>query len=225
VIIAATIIIMLATAWAQYRNGLFSAWAMLFKVVIAGLVAFNFFEPIADALEPSFQSNALAGCEDFLVLTTLFAVTALALRVGTNYLAPDIMDQHGALQHFGAAAVGLGTGYLLAGFMLCSMQTLPLDERFLDFAPRETNENPLRTVFPSDRIWLTMMRHAGDAPLNWKEDPTAEAANDRPLTFDRHGTFELRYLRFRRNSDARPAMRYQGEFDVELGKKAKAPPP
>ena len=35
-----TLLIMLATAWAQYRNGLFSSVAMLFKVIVSGVVAF-----------------------------------------------------------------------------------------------------------------------------------------------------------------------------------------
>jgi hypothetical protein len=62
------------------------------------------------------------------------------------------------------------------------------------------------------------MRHAGAYPLSGTEDnPEAESAFDRSATFDRHGTFELRYQRYRRHTASRPApMPYQGEFDREL---------
>jgi uncharacterized membrane protein required for colicin V production len=230
-IVVATLLIMLAGAYAQYRNGLFTSVAMLIMVFISGLVAFGFWEPIADFLDRVFQNNALAGCEDMIALTLLFSVTLFALRMATNYIAPDLIDEHGALQHLGGAAVGLVTGYFVAGFLICAMQTLPLDERFMDFQPRgyddasgnlkaEPNEPPYRSIFPGDRVWLALMWRAGIAPLSWKEDPemAGAPAEERYLTFDRKATFELRYLRYRRSTETRGPLPYFGEFDRELGK-------
>jgi uncharacterized membrane protein required for colicin V production len=218
-IVVATLLIMLAGAYAQYRNGLFTSVAMLIMVFISGLVAFGFWEPIAEFLDRVFQNNALAGCEDMIALTLLFSVTLFALRLATNYIAPDLIDEHGALQHFGGAAVGLVTGYFVAGFLICAMQTLPLDERFLGFEPRKPDEPVYRSIFPSDRVWLTMMRHAGAFPFSWKEDdPEATTSLERYATFDRDGTFELRYLRYRRGFQEGGPLPYFGEFDRELGK-------
>jgi hypothetical protein len=220
-ILIGVLLIILATAWAQYRNGLFSSFAMLFKVLVSGLVAFNFFEPIANSLEPSFQGNALVGMEDFFALIGVFSVTLLVLRVVTNRLAPEMIEENGKLQFLGASGVGFITGYFVAGFLVCAMETLPLDEQFLDFEPRTASEKPSRSVYPPDRVWIALMRHAGAVPLSWKEDPNAEVPQDRYMTFDRFGTFELRYARYRRSTETRPPMRYQGEFDVELGKQKK----
>src|SRR5260370_37702784 len=99
-IVVATLLIMLAGAYAQYRNGLFTSFAMLIMVFISGLVAFGFWEPIAVFLDRVFQNNALAGCEDIIALTLLFRVTLCALRLATNYIAPSLLVQHGALQQF-----------------------------------------------------------------------------------------------------------------------------
>jgi uncharacterized membrane protein required for colicin V production len=222
-LIIATILISLGVGWAQYRNGLFSSVAMLIKVVLAGLVAFNFWEPIADALDPAFQNNVLAGSEDLLTLMALFALTLFVLRLLTNRIAPEMIEEHGTLQHLGAGVVGLITGYLLAGFLICAMQTLPLEENFMGFAPRVPSESAFRSILPPDRVWLVMMRHAGASPLTWKEEPQPEgsAAVDRYQTFDRNATFELRYLRYRRWLDNRPPQIYVGEFDRDLGKKPK----
>jgi uncharacterized membrane protein required for colicin V production len=215
VVMIATLLIMLACGYAQYRNGLFSSFAMLIMVFLSGLVAFGFWEPIADLLDPVFQNNAMAGTEDMIVLLSLFSVTLLILRVATNRIAPEMIEENGIVQHFGAAAVGLVTGYFLAGFLLCAMQTAPLDERFLDFEPRSGSEPVYRSIYPSDRVWLSLMRYAGSAPFSWKEDPmpTGTTNVDHYKTFDQSGTFELRYLRYRRG-----AMLYLGEFNRELGK-------
>jgi hypothetical protein len=216
-LIAATIAIMLAAGWAQYRNGLFTSVYMLMAVFVSGLFAFGFWEPLADIVDQGLQRNlrAVLGCEDFIVLCVLFGVALLLLRLAHQYLAPEMTEQHGALQHFGAGAVGLLTGYFVAGFLACAMQTLPLDERFLDFEPRSANESGVRSMLPPDRVWLALLRNASQSPLGWKEDKIEGG----PVVFDREGTFELRYLRHRRTTETRPALPYSGEFDRELGKK------
>lgn len=220
VVMIATLLIMLACGYAQYRNGLFSSFAMLIMVFLSGLVAFGFWEPIADLLDPAFQNNALAGTEDLIVLLTLFSVTLLILRVSANYIAPEMIEENGIVQHFGAGAVGIVTGYFLAGFLLCAMQTLPLDERFLDFEPPAEKEPVYRSIYPSDRVWLSLMRHAGATPYSWKEDPTPAGSSnvDHYKTFDQGATFELRYQRYRRTNAERGPMPYFGEFDREVGK-------
>ncbi|MBI1831182.1 MAG: CvpA family protein [Planctomycetes bacterium] len=215
-----TVVIMLGCGVAQYRNGLFTSVAMLISIVFSGLVAFNFWEPIADWLDPLLQGSTLAGCEDMVCLSVLFSIVLAALRVITNSFAPDMLEEHGWLQHFGAFAVGAVTGYLASGFLICAMQTLPLDERFLDFQPRIAGEPIYRALVPGDRVWLAMMRHAGAGPLSGKEDPDAAGlpAVERFRTFDAHATFELRYWRYRRHSETRGPMPYFGEFEKEVGK-------
>jgi hypothetical protein len=147
-------------------------------------------------------------------------VTLFLLRLLTNQIAPELIEQHGHLQYLGAAGVGLITGYLVAGFLTCALQTLPVDEQFMGFAPRSPTESALRSILPPDRVWLAMMRHAGAYPFSWKEDPQSDGttAVDRWQTFDRNATFELRYLRYRRWGENRPVLPYAGEFDRDIGK-------
>jgi len=220
-IIVATLLIMGAAVYAQYRNALFTSVAMLMMVLLSGLIAIGFWEPIADLLDLAFQQNlkAFSGSEDFIVLATLFCLSMLLMRLAYQYLAPNMIDEHGTLQHFGAGAVGLVMGYFVAGFLICAMQTLPLDERFMDFEPRVGNEPGWRTFFPPDRVWLSLMRSASSGSFSWKEDKMDAAGG--PVVFDREATFELRYLRYRRSTETRPAMPYFGEFDREIGRQKK----
>jgi hypothetical protein len=213
-----TIVIILIVGYAQLREGLFTACTVLVNVVLAGLVAFGLFEPFAAWLEPNLSGNFLANTEDFLALILLFCVAFVLLRSLTNYLAPEMIAFDGNVQ-FGGAAIGLLSGYLLAGFLICAMETLPLHENFLDFQPRQTGDTGPRSVFPPDRVWLALMRHAGAHALSWEEsDSGAESDYDRFNTFDKNASFEVRYLRYRRHNDSRGPAEYKHEFDRELGR-------
>lgn len=215
-----TIVLILAIGYAHMRDGLFTALCMLVNVVLAGLVAFCFFEPVADRLEGVLQGGSWVGYEDFAALIGLFAVAMLVARFATNSLAPDMLDFPGNVQYAGAV-IGLVTGYFLAGFLLCALQTLPWHENFLDFRPRVSNDSGPRSIFPPDRVWLAMMRYAGAHALAWEEDTTtgdAPTRYDQYKTFDRYGTFELRYLRYRRYNDTRAPLPYANELDREIYK-------
>jgi len=220
-----TFVIILIVAYAQFREGVFTAFAMLVNVMIAGVVTFNFFEPLADLMQPIFPAYAdhtlpppfLWGYEDFFSMFLLFAVTLGLLRTLTNNLCNTEIVFPGMIQQLGAAAIGIITGYLLSGFLVCLIQTLPLHENVLGFEPRNNNEGEFRGIFPADRIWLALMREAGTRGLARAADQeTAQTRYDQYPTFDRTATFELRYLRYRRYDDAtmppRHPMVYQGEL-------------
>lgn len=216
-LVVLTFLIMLIVAYAHFREGLFTALATLINVLLAGVLTFNFWEPLADFLDPTFQGSPLAGFEDWLALVTLFCVALGLLRLLTNNIAHAVVEFHPVPQQIGAAAVGLLTGYLVAGFLVCTMETLPWPENFLDFSPRSTQESNLRRLFPPDRAWLALMRHASAYPLaNTLKKEDAESAFERFKTFDRSGTFELRYQRYRRYGDNRPPLPYQKELEQEL---------
>jgi uncharacterized membrane protein required for colicin V production len=215
-----SIVVVLIVAGSQYRNGIFTSATMLIQVLLAGLVAFGLWEPLADELDGLMQTGRLAGFEDCMALTGLFAGALLGLRLITNRINKEPFDFNPIAQQFGGPAIGLITGYLVSGFLICVLQTLPLDEEFLGFTPRRPDESNLRSYFPADRVWLAMMRRAGAYPFAWAEDnPNVDSPFDRWATFDRAGTFELRYLRFRRHAPGREPVDYRGEFGRELARK------
>ncbi len=215
---ATIVLVILAVGYAHMRDGLFTALCMLVNVVLAGIVAFGFFEPVADWLDNSMQSTSWTGYEDFLALMLLFSGSLIVLRAATNRIAPDMLDFPANAQYVGAV-LGLVTGYFLSGFLLCAMQTLPVHVNFMDFQPSEKNDSGTRSIFPPDRVWLSMMRYAGAHALAWEEDDSSnENRYDRFKTFDRYGTFELRYSRYRRHTDTEAPKKYQMELERELHK-------
>lgn len=185
-----TVVVMLVAAYAFWRQGVLPAFAMAVNVLLAGLIAFNFFEPIAAELDPMLAGSFLHGYEDSLCLIALFCLTLAFLRWAANALIHATIEYHPALQQGGAVLFGLLTGYLVAGFLICVAQTLPLDEHFLKFDARVEANAPgakVRRVMPPDRLWLSLMHRASKASLSWDDDSA----------FDPDGSYELRYSRER----------------------------
>ncbi len=76
-----TVLIMAGVTYAFWREGLLTALTMTVNVVLSGLVAFAFFEPLAGVLGPMFAGSFLAGYEDALCLIFLFALSLGLLRL------------------------------------------------------------------------------------------------------------------------------------------------
>lgn len=194
-----TIAIMLAVAYAFFVQGLLTAICMMVNVFLAGLVAFNFWEPIADSLRTSFSGSPVDGYEDWLCMIGLFIVTLLTLRVVTNLIAPSEPEIRPALQQVTAALCGLVTGYLTAGFLVCALQTLPIAEDFMGFSAKIDAAGGMRRFLPPDRVWLALMQRGSMGSL------------DNGETFDPRGYFEQGYERHRRFGENRDPLRYGHE--------------
>jgi hypothetical protein len=212
-----TILIMLIVAYANSREGIFTSVNMLVNVVVAGIVTFNFWEPFSTAADGFVRGTFLDGYQDLFLMILLFCAVMGLMRAATNNLATTQIEFPALAQQLGSAAIGLVTGYLVSGFLVCVLETLPWHQNFMGFEPRARTESPFRSYFPADRVWLGLMRHAGAFPFAGSADEqTADSAYQRYATFDRSGTFELRYLRYRRYPDTSGPLPYQGELDSEL---------
>lgn len=130
-----TLAIMVAGAVVYAREGLFKAIATLFGVFVAGVVAFGFAEPLAGELESTFADFA-PGYEDAVCMGVIFAVVVGLIRAGAYSVMPDEPSMSVRLGQAGGALVGLATGFLVAGFLVNMMVTLPWHEQFLGFQPR-----------------------------------------------------------------------------------------
>jgi uncharacterized membrane protein required for colicin V production len=200
-----TVVIMLVVAYAYFVEGLFTACTMFFNTFVSCVLAFNFFEPLADQLE---ELNFLGGYEDALSLMAIFSISLLLLRTLTNHLADTFVDFPEVIQRAGGAVFGLLTGYMVAGFLVCMFQTLPWDENFMGFQPQvDPAADGLRRYLPPDRVVLALMHRGAATSLSNRDDHLYSRIG---------GTFELRYMRFRRYSERekRTSPRpYSGEFD------------
>jgi uncharacterized membrane protein required for colicin V production len=188
-----TVVIMLVAAYAFWRQGVLPAFAMTVNILLAGLIAFNFFEPIAAELGSMLADSFLHGYEDSLCLVVLFSLTLAFLRWAANALIHTVIEYHPILQQGGAMLFGLMAGYLVAGFLVCVAQTLPANEHFLQFEARVETDSAGKSrhrVLPPDRVWLALMHRASKEFLAWDE-----------TVFDPDGSFEFRYRARRQEKD------------------------
>jgi hypothetical protein len=224
-----TLVLMALVGYAYYREGLFTSCLMFLNVFFAGLVAFNFWEPLAELLESPLSGTFVHGYEDAFCLVALFCITLGALRGLTNYLANIQLAFPPIVQRGGGALFGVATGYLVAGFLLCVLQTLPWHVNFMSFDPTYDTDSAtsIRQFLPPDRVWLGLMYRAGAFGFATAEEdnrPETEQFPDtseyykKHFTFDKFGSFEVRYERYRRYTDTRDPLTYSGEFDNELGR-------
>jgi uncharacterized membrane protein required for colicin V production len=190
---ALTVVVMLICIYAFLRQGVLASFAMLVNIVLAGLLAFNFFEPIAEQLAPLLTDTFLQGYEDSLCLVAFFSLALAILRWASNALIHSFVDYPPVLQQGGAAVFGVLAGFLVAGFLTCVAQTLPANKHFLRFEARVKTDSAGRVrhrLLPSDRVWLGLMQRASLESLAWDDESA----------FDRDGSFEFRY-RARRHED------------------------
>ena len=111
-----TIAIMALVGYAFLVYGLFTGFVMCVCTVGAGLVAFNFFEPLADQID-------LYGYEDIVCMVMIFVVTLAVLRTVVNMLSPSLIEFDERIQRAGGAV--LRPGYRLP------------DRRFLIVCPAD----------------------------------------------------------------------------------------
>src|SRR5438270_11838323 len=96
VVVAFLILLM---TYAISSEGLWGACLMFFNVLFGGLIAFNFYEPLAKLLADNV--SLLAGFADTLCLLVLFIASTFILRLTTESLAPAMVRFPTPLYHLG----------------------------------------------------------------------------------------------------------------------------
>jgi hypothetical protein len=143
-------IIFFACLATLYTEGLWGNAVLLINVITAGLLAMNFFEPVANWLEGLLPSFTYA-C-DFLALWGLFGALMLVFRLGADYLSRVKVRFLKIADQIGSIALACWIGWVMVCFTAMSLHTAPMAKNFLggSFQPEQ------RMFFGQapDRQWL-----------------------------------------------------------------------
>lgn len=144
-------------AWMVLNEGIWGAVQTFLCTLFAGLIAMNYFEPLAAQLAAFLPTNYC----DIVAFLGLFIGLVFALRMGTEQLAPSYIQVFPMLDTIGRWVVGLGTGYLTMAILLTALHTAPLPREFMGFVPERTN------FFGGapDRQWLGFVQYVSEKPL------------------------------------------------------------
>ncbi len=142
-------------------EGMWSNALRLINMVTAGLIAMNFFEPLAGFLEDNISSS-MSYFLDFVSLWLLFCVSLLVLRILTDYTVSRVKVRFPqAIDHWGGIAFGVLGGWFMVCFVTASLHTAPLARNFLFDGFKVPPEKNLFGVAP-DWQWLGFVRYVSE---------------------------------------------------------------
>jgi hypothetical protein len=167
--------IFLATIGLLFNQGLWSVLLALVNVVAAGLVATNYFEPLAN----TFGKRNYA---DFFALWLVFVGAFIVLRLITDILSRANVAFDPWVDRIGGALLAAVVGWVLVCFTLFSLHVAPLGRTAFNGAFMESPQAKMLGVGP-DRLWLAFVHRQSKAALG----------RDADHIFDPRGEFIYKY--------------------------------
>ncbi len=123
VVVAFLILLM---TYAISSEGLWGAALMFFNVLFGGLIAFNFYEPLARLID---STGIPWGFSDTLSLLGLFCVSVMLLRMATETLAPAMVRFPMPIYHAGRLFFALATTLVTMSILILSFHTAPVHKK------------------------------------------------------------------------------------------------
>ncbi|REJ97685.1 MAG: CvpA family protein [Planctomycetota bacterium] len=145
------------------NEGAWGAGLTFLSVLFAGLLAMNWFEPLANTLQGMYADGAAPVYWDIIALVGLFAGLVFGFRALTDHLMPTYVSVDGFTYNIGRWILGLATGYVVMAFCLTALHTAPLPREFAGFRPERQN---LFDIAAPDRQWLALTQYVSETSLS-----------------------------------------------------------
>jgi hypothetical protein len=147
--------------WCVASEGVFGAGLTFLCVLFAGLLATNFFEPVANMIDGG-AGSITRDYADVVALLGLFIALTFVGRLATDNIAPTEIEYDARVYQAGRWLFALATGYTTMAILLTAVHTAPLPRNFLGFAPERKN---LFDICAPDRQWLGLVQHVSENVL------------------------------------------------------------
>ena len=119
-------VLILLMTYAVSSEGLWGAALMFFNVVFSGLIAFNFYEPLARLID---STGIGWGFSDTLSMLLIFCVATMLLRMTTETLAPAMVRFPMPIYHAGRLFFALATSLVLMAILILSFHVAPVNKK------------------------------------------------------------------------------------------------
>jgi len=159
-----------------YTEGTWGNAIRLINVVTAGLLATNYWEPVARALQG--MNDTFTYYWDFLALWGLFTVFMIIFRVATNTLSRVKVKFLKVADAAGSVFFAVWVGWVMVCFTTFTMHTAPLARNFMwgGFDPQAR----MFMGLAPDRQWLGFT-------MRMSRGPFCRSASDEELQQGRYG--------------------------------------
>ena len=215
-------LLFLIVAAALWFQGLWSNAVTMINLIIAMLLATNFWEVISTALE---NGTILFGIEieflklgsftyllDFIVLWFLFVFFFVFLRLITDLLSRTRVKFEMPIEMGGRSLLAMWNAWLVVCFTAFSLQMAPLNSVNPLGAWETPNQSSFLFVSP-DRLWLRFMQSRSRGALargHFSQSPYSQHADDQAANveaFDPLSEFPIKYRERRAKYQNAEAMR------------------
>jgi hypothetical protein len=202
-------LICVAALWFQ---GLWSNVVTLINMLLAVMLAFNYYEPVAtlaNGFEPSYTY-----LWDFVALWGVFALAFGLLRLMTDMLSRTRVAFDFWVETVGRSITAVWIAWLFVGFTCATMHTAPLGAHPLGFQPTPQSGNFLGMA--PDRLWLGFMQSRSRGALSRGESDPAKLSpregdkNAQVRIFDPESRFIFKYYQRR--------VQFEGEPDYRVAR-------
>ena len=145
--------------WCVASEGVWGAALVFLCTLLSGLLAMNFFEPLAALLQSVLPQYAVY-C-DSVSLVGLFIGFVFGLRLATERIAPVFIGLPDMAESIGRWVFGAAAGYVTAAFLLTALHTAAVPRDYLGF----TAEGPNFFGVNIDRQWLGFTQYVSEKSL------------------------------------------------------------
>jgi hypothetical protein len=176
----ALLAVLAAVTWFVASEGAWTAGTTFVCVLLAGLLAMNFFEPLTLILSRSLPDQDAR--LDMIALVGLFAGFVFLFRFAGEKFAPTYVQVPALVDNVGRWLFAFGTGYVTMAFLLTALHTAPLPREFVGFTPERAN---LGGIVAPDRQWLGFTQYVTEkAFARYDIAPQVSAPYGTPHAFD-----------------------------------------
>jgi hypothetical protein len=177
------IVIFAACFTSLMNNGLWSNTLTLVNVLTAGLLATNYFEPLAAFFEK--QEPSFTYVWDFFAIWLLFGVAMLALRAITDVASKVKVRFFMPVEKAGGLLMACWASWIVVCFATMTLHTAPLARNFLGGGFQADPKDKMFFGVGPDRIWLGWVQRESRGALC--------RLSGAVVPFDPQGDFILRY--------------------------------
>ncbi len=145
--------LILGMTWALTSEGLWGSALMFFNVLFGGIIAFNFYEPLARLID---STGIGWGFSDTLCMLGLFIIATLLLRLSTETLAPSMVRFPPPVYHIGRLIFGLAGSVVTVAIILLAFEAAPVHKKVftvIDYTTKPPFGQGL------DRMWLAFFQY------------------------------------------------------------------
>jgi hypothetical protein len=186
------LLIFAATAAGLWFQGAWSGAITLVNLLLAMIIASNFFEPVSTMIEGIGAAASYTYLLDFVVLWLLFGITFGVLRSITDALSKTQVAFDMPVEMAGRSVLAAICGWLMVVFVAFSLQMAPLNSP----EPLGAFHSPDAKTFgpfAPDRMWLGFLHSRSQQALSTGKpfDPSAEFPlkyRDRRVKYSASGT-------------------------------------